>query len=399
MASLERRERQGSDGKPVVRWIVRWRDPTGRQRSHSFRRRVDAERHRSTVAADLVRGQYVDPDAGKETFASYATRWLSVQTFDPLTQEAVELRLRLHAFPVLGGLSLRQVKPSTIQAWLRGLEPLAASYRKVLYANVSTIFSAAVDDELLAKNPCRAPSVRRPQVESHKVVPWDSDQVLAMYEALPERYRVLVTLGAGLGLRQGELFGLSPEDVDFLRSTVEVQRQVKVYAGNRQAFALPKGRKARRVPLPDSVRDDLAAYLTRFPARAVTLPWEHPDGKPRTVPLLVTTRERSALNRNYFNTHVWRRGLDASGMERSRSNGCHALRHFYASRLLDAGESIKAVSEYLGHSDPGFTLRTYTHLLPSSDERTRRAIDAALRVMGVYQATDTDASSQVTGDQ
>lgn len=41
----------------------------------------------------------------------------------------------------------------------------------------------------------------------------------------------------------------------------------------------------------------------------------------------------------------------------------------------DAGESIKALSEYLGHSDPGFTLRTYTHLLPSSETRTRKAID------------------------
>lgn len=46
--------------------------------------------------------------------------------------------------------------------------------------------------------------------------------------------------------------------------------------------------------------------------------------------------------------------------------------------LLDGGESIKAVSKYLGHSDPGFTLRVYTHLMPSSDERTRRLVDAAL---------------------
>jgi len=45
--------------------------------------------------------------------------------------------------------------------------------------------------------------------------------------------------------------------------------------------------------------------------------------------------------------------------------------------VLDAGESIRAVSEYLGHSDPGFTLRTYTHLMPSSDERTRKAVDDA----------------------
>ena len=45
---------------------------------------------------------------------------------------------------------------------------------------------------------------------------------------------------------------------------------------------------------------------------------------------------------------------------------------------LDAGESIKAVAEHLGHSDPGFTLRTYTHLLPSSEQRTRQAVDRAL---------------------
>jgi integrase len=70
-------------------------------------------------------------------------------------------------------------------------------------------------------------------------------------------------------------------------------------------------------------------------------------------------------------------GQAGVGIEQSRDNGMHALRHWYASVLLDAGESIRAVSEYLGHSDPGFTLRTYTHLMPSSTERTRAAIDTA----------------------
>jgi integrase len=53
----------------------------------------------------------------------------------------------------------------------------------------------------------------------------------------------------------------------------------------------------------------------------------------------------------------------------------HALRHFYASALLDAGENIKALAAYLGHADPAFTLRVYTHLMPSSEHRARRAID------------------------
>lgn len=63
----------------------------------------------------------------------------------------------------------------------------------------------------------------------------------------------------------------------------------------------------------------------------------------------------------------------------AREHGMHALRHFYASVLLDAGESIKALAEYLGHSDPGLTLKVYAHLMPSSRERARKALGQALR--------------------
>jgi site-specific recombinase XerD len=55
----------------------------------------------------------------------------------------------------------------------------------------------------------------------------------------------------------------------------------------------------------------------------------------------------------------------------------HALRHHYASVLLDAGVSIRALADYLGHHDPGFTLRTYAHMMPASDDRARAAIDSA----------------------
>ncbi len=57
----------------------------------------------------------------------------------------------------------------------------------------------------------------------------------------------------------------------------------------------------------------------------------------------------------------------------------HALRHHYASVLLDGGVSIKALAEYLGHSDPGFTLRIYAHLMPDSEARARDVVDAAFR--------------------
>lgn len=51
----------------------------------------------------------------------------------------------------------------------------------------------------------------------------------------------------------------------------------------------------------------------------------------------------------------------------------HVLRHTCASLWLEHGVSIKAVSEYLGHADPGFTSRVYTHVMPTSGGRTHGA--------------------------
>ncbi|MDG4781264.1 tyrosine-type recombinase/integrase [Micromonospora sp. WMMD961] len=100
-------------------------------------------------------------------------------------------------------------------------------------------------------------------------------------------------------------------------------------------------------------------------------------GDPTTVTLYLTTADGLPLSRSKFNPAVWKPAIRATGIPDDRRNGMHVLRHTYASVLLDAGESIKALSTYLGHADPGFTLRTYTHLLPTSEDRTRRAIDTA----------------------
>ncbi|WP_148615126.1 site-specific integrase [Nocardioides rubriscoriae] len=367
--------RPADDGSP--RYVVNYRDPEGRQRRKTFRRKAEAAAFRNTVEADKLRGTYLDVDAGRISFRAYAEGWLDSRTFSPLTYEATELRLRLHVFPTLGHLELRQIKPSTIQKLLRSME-MAETYRRVIFSNVSAIFSAAVDDDMIAKNPCKASSVTRPATSRRKVVPWPTEWVSSMHDALPPQYRIAVTLGSGLGLRQGEVFGLAVEDVDFLRGVVEVRRQVKVFGGNRLVFGLPKGDKTRTVPLPESVATELSNHLATYPRRSITLPWGTPQAdKKSSAGLILTTRERSALNRNYFNTRLWKPGQAHVGIEQSRDNGMHALRHWYASVLLDAGESIRAVSEYLGHSDPGFTLRTYTHLMPSSTERTRAAVDAA----------------------
>ena len=123
MASVEKRVRNAN-----TTWVARWRDPDGRQRKRSFTRKLDADRFLATVESDKVRGVYVDPDAGKITFGTYADRWLARQTFDESTRVAVEVRLRVHIKPLLGNIELRQIKPSTVQHWLHILGALAPTY-------------------------------------------------------------------------------------------------------------------------------------------------------------------------------------------------------------------------------------------------------------------------------
>jgi integrase len=108
---------------------------------------------------------------------------------------------------------------------------------------------------------------------------------------------------------------------------------------------------------------------------AVELPWKVPDGKPVTARLLFTDPGGAALHRSSFNAVAWQPALRGAGLPRTRENGMHALRHYFASALLANGVDIRALAAYLGHHDPGFTLRTYVRLMPSSDDRARSAVD------------------------
>ncbi len=295
------------------RYVVRYRDPSGRQRHKSFKKKVDADRFAVAVEADKLRGTYIDPSAGRVSVRQYAEEWLAGQTFDPSTREATEVRLRRHILPHLGDCPIGALRPSQVQAWLRALQQqLAPRYVRVIFANLSAVLSAAVDDEMIAKNPCRAPSIRLPRQDPDRIEPWSLEEVRAVQAALPSRFRLMATLAAGLGLRQGEIFGLSVEDVDFLRAVVHVRRQVKI-VNSQQLYALPKGRRTRDVPLPDVVALEIAHHLATYPAGPVSLPWQSPDGERREVAVVLSTREGHALNRNYVNAHVWKPALVAAG--------------------------------------------------------------------------------------
>ena len=356
MASIEKRKRGGK-----VAYRVSYRDPEGRQRSQSFTRRVDADAFRASVELDLRRGAYVNPEAGRRLFGDYAEEWRRARVHRPTTAAQVETHLRRQILPAFGARPIGSIRPTQVQAWVKGLgESLAPGTVTVVYRYLASMFRAAVADGLIVASPCRG--VVLPKRERPRVAPLGTDQVHALVAATPSRYRAAVVLAAGTGLRQGEVFGLTVANVDFPRRRLEVVQQLVTVQGRAPFLGPPKTDASyRSVPLPDVVLHALVAHLADYPAGRDDL---------------VFTNDRSEpINRTRF-SDVWRRVVADAAVP--AGTGFHALRHYYASLLIRHGESVKVVQSRLGHASAAETLDTYSHLWPDSEDRTRQAIDAVL---------------------
>jgi integrase len=379
---------RGPDGKPRrertprygngLRWRARYLDPDGEERSRSYDTKVRAERFLTEVEHSKISGSYRDPDAGRVTLRKYAGQWVQAYAEESTRGEKIRRQLEGHILPKLGGRTLAELeqRPSVVQQFLNGL-PMGPAGASQLAITLGGILNAAVDDQLITRNPLKAQSVKIPRQPKRKVVPWTPAQVRAIRAGLPPRWRAVTDCGSGLGLRQGEIFGLADDAVDFLRRTVHVRMQVK-RVGGKAWFALPKGGKERDVPMPERVSLALAAHIEARSPVTVTLPWNEPGnprrhGKPVTASLLFT-KDGAPLNHSTFNSVSWIPARNAAGIT---VGGLHQLRHLYASALLAGGVDIRALSEYLGHHDPAVTLRIYAHLMPSAEGKALRAIEAA----------------------
>jgi integrase len=373
------------------RWQVRWRDEAGNQQKRNFAKKdgkdisVHAEAFDADITAKLNSGTYVDPDAGNITLQAYATQWRSGLTADLSSLEATDKQLRHVAD--LYGRKMRPLSksPSTIRQWIAGLQAkgLSPGYIKVIVGTLSSIFNAAVDDGIIQRNPCRSRSVRPPTVPARQVRPWTLEMVEAARAEVQRRQNspAIVDLAAMAGLRESEVFGFAEEDIEFLGRDrqIRVRRQIK-RIGKTLYFCLPKGGKERTVPLSETLAIRLAEQIRLRPPVEVELPWGTPDGPARTYRLLFTAPNGLPWYRQTF-SHTWTAARKAAGAPPppDENGRFHGLRHTYASVQLAAGADIRKLAAWLGHGDPGFTLRTYTHLMPDTADVGRRAVDEFFR--------------------
>lgn len=365
----------GSGGQPV-RYKVRWRTPAGASRSKTFDRRADAVAEKTRIDASVQSSTYVDPSAGRILFGTYAKDWVSRQPHRPTTSAGWDSYMKVHILPAFGERRIGTIRPSDVQAWVAGLsQTLAPSTVAVAYGKVAGIFASAVDDGVIGRTPCKG--IRLPRLDGGEVVPMDPAEIRAMVDATPERYQALWLLLAGTGLRPGEALGLTVDRVDFLRRTIRVDRQLVTTKGERPTFGPPKTPSSvRTIPVAQSVLDVLADHLRRFPAG--------PDG------LIFTDSKGDPIRRSALG-HVWRRAHTAANARHRKAGATavrdftpHDLRHYAASVLIAAGQSVKAVQKHLGHASAVTTLDTYAHLWPDAEDSTRVALDAGLaRVVSI----------------
>ncbi len=357
MASVESRATR-RNGREVKVYDVRYRDPNGRQRKKTFSKKGDADRFAATVEADKARGVYVD-HSDQTTVVAYARAWAATRPHQPSTARRVAGLIEVHiAGTKLGSRRLSAVRPSEVQAWATDrAQHLAPSTLRSLVTLLRSIYASAVLDRLVASSP--AVKVSLPRHERARVVPLTIEQVRAVADAMPTRYRALVITQAGLGLRIGELLALRLEDVDFLRRTARVEWQFAPKARERSEPKTPRSR--RTIPLPQVVADELALHIAACPPAA--------DGS------LFTTHAGGRITHHRYGSELFGAAVRKAGLPVGTTS--HDLRHHFASVLLAAGESVVVVAERLGHENASLVLSTYGHVMPNSEERTRRAIDAA----------------------
>lgn len=373
-------------------------------RDRSFTTEAAAKRWLKESATDSSRGTFYDPRDGDMLLREYVEKhWWPNLRRPPTTRESMKTRVFNHILPHLGHLALNRIGHDEIKAWQTRVESdIATSSLVVTWRNFATIMQAAHKAKKIPSNPFRDDDLKAPTTPKSKAQAWPEAVLMAVRGQLAPRYRILLDLGAGAGLRQGEAFGISPDDVD--GEVLHVVRQI-IKVNGKLAFGPPKGNKERDAPCAPELARRIKEYADVYPSVEVTLPWVDPDrpnlpwGKrpAKTVRLLVTTGRGGkvrggAMAREMFNELHWKPALAAAGVipkssetvgqrvkyRMPREDGFHVLRHTFASVVLAAGETIGQLAAWLGHTDPAFTLRTYVHFMPRSGSRAVGALDGLL---------------------
>jgi integrase len=349
MATIQRRPE-----RPDKPWRVRYRDPSGVQRSRSFRRKPDAERFLVQNENAKLEGQWRDPAAGKVLFGVQAKAWLATKAGRaPTYQRDLRMLLEHQLYPTFRNAPLMAIDTMVVETWLAKLATTGLSPKRQREA-------LAVLRQML-KSAGFTVTVKPPKAQGREMLCLSAEQVEALATAITPPYGTLVRFMSWSGLRPEKTTALRVRHYDQLHGTIRVAEAAPLLEGV-LVFGDVKTHEARTIHLPGFLRLELDSYLeTRGDLGPDDFIFTMPRGGPMRENRWVADHLKPAVRRA---------GLD----KRLRA---YDLRHTAASLAIRAGANVLTVSKMLGHSNPSITLDRYSHLFGDELEALAKVLDAA----------------------
>jgi integrase len=345
-------------------WVVRYRTTGGRssrQREQSFGTSLrEAEDFALKVEHDKRARTFVDPKAARMLFRDAAATWLDQHLGADSSIATYRSVLRAHIDPAIGGKPIGAIRREDIKALIAVMhrKGLSASRIGCAHLVVSAVLAEAVRDKKLAESPCSGIQLPGVVTAADFILPAHA-QVEGVAAGLPPDWAATVWLMHGCGLRIGEALAINLRCRINRGETLRVKEQVNPAAQLRPLKFRREG-EFRDIPLPQYVSEAIDKHVA---GHGTT-----PDGY-----LFQGRKYKLVVRRSYqedFQRAAARAGLPPEFIP-------HSLRHLYASTALAEGIPITEVSRWLGHKSIEVTHQIYGHLVPSSFDRARTALDAA----------------------
>ena len=343
-------------------------------RKYLYGRTRDEAAKKLTEALKAVQDSLPLPSE-RTTVSGFAKDWLeSIRpNIRPKTRESYGSTLRVHVVPRVGHIRLAKLTPLHLQRLYADLigEGISPTSVHVYHRCVHTMLERAVRLGLVTRNVAQlVDPPRQVRRELPMVTPEQARTFLEV--ARGHRMEGLFVLAITTGARQGELLGLTWDNVDLDQGEIEIRRALQKVDGE---FVLvePKTNKSiRTVALTRMAVDSLRRHKVRQAEESLRLglTWHN------SFNLVFCTSVGTPLDK----TNVTKRQLRpllkrASLPARLRF---HDLRHIAASLALGQGIPIPVVSEMLGHTDSATTLRVYAHAIPGAQRQVADAFEAIL---------------------
>jgi len=354
--------------RPDGRWRARYRDPSGREHSRHFDRKLDATRWLAVVETARARGEWVDPDRARIRVEDWAPTWLATKShLRPKTRLAYESVLRTWVLPRWGRVPLVAVTHAEVVRWQAEVrERVGAARTKHAVDALSQMLELAVRDNRLSRNVVRG--VVRPRMPKAQQRFLTHAEVAKLVAECPPPFDLLVLLLAYTGLRFGEVAGLVVDDVDLGRGRLTVNRSL-VEANGELVLDTPKSHRRRTVPLPEFLVNWLRRETAAMPPGASVF----------------TSKRGGPLRNSNFRAYVFDAAVERTGLAPLTP---HDLRDTAASLAVAAGANVKAVQRMLGHASAAMTLDVYAGLFDVDlDDVAARLGEAAA---GLYAADVAD---------